>query len=267
MKSWIKRSVAGGMALLAAGTAPMAAAGTIAPLPEGTQPRGTTAGVYAHATGVDHLAREMAAQMFAVAQTQCRTLQHREARLVSGRLEDAGKWQADSYYTPTRSATYTVSTVIMPVSGHDPCDFHEVVLHTVQIASFDGRRTRLIAYRPDKGSATSRYVVGRRLFTHLNPDKLNGGGMGDFSPTGGHDNIAGFPCRVMRAKLGPSTQEICVIDSVRVPDFVRQMQLKLSLTLAGRPQGEAQVDVLVPEAEVDLGVFALPEGVRLQEKP
>ncbi|MEO1767800.1 hypothetical protein [Thiobacter aerophilum] len=266
MKSSLKRSVVG-MALLAAGIAPWAAAGTIAPLPEGVKPRGTTTGVYAHATGVDHLAREMAAQMFATAQAQCPALKHREARLISGSLADAGKWQADAYYTATQSASYTVSTQIAPVSGHDLCDFHEVTLHTVAIASFDGKRTRRISYRPDKASATSLTVPGRRLFTHLNPDKLNGGGMGDFTPTGGREEIAGFPCRVMRASLGPSTQEICVIDSVRVPDYVRQMQLKLSVTLSGRPRGDAQVDVLIPDADIDRGVFALPDGVRVEEKP
>ncbi len=255
------------MAMLALGAATVAVAGSIAPLPEGVKPRGTTEGVYAHASGVDHLAREMATRMFAVAQAQCMALQHREARLISGRLADAGKWQADSYYTPTQSAAYTVSTQIAPVSGADRCDFHEVILHTVQIASFDGKRTRLIAYRPDKGGATSRYVAGQRLFTNLNPDRLNAGGPGDFSPTGSHDNIAGFPCRVMRASLGPSTQEICVIDSVRVPDYVRQMQLKLSLVLAGRPRGDAQVDVLLPDAQIDLGVFALPDRIRVQEQP
>jgi hypothetical protein len=266
MKLRTKTGVNGMLAAIGLGALIPAAAGTSVPLPEEVKPRGTTEGVYAHASGVDHLARDMAVQMFAAAQAQCAALQHREARIVSGRLEDAGKWQEDSYYTANQSAAYTVSTQIAPVSGRDMCDFHEVILHTMQIASFDGKRTRLIAYRPEKGGATSRYVAGRRLFTNLNPDKLNAGGAGDFSPTGGHDNIAGFPCRVMRASLGPSTQEICVIDSVRAPSYVRQMQLKLSLTLAGRPQGDAQVDQLVPDAWIDLGVFELPDRTPVVEK-
>lgn len=235
-----------------------------APLPTGVQPLGVKAGAYIHASGFAPGTLELAKTIFETAQKQCQVLRQREARIDSGRLEDVGLWQEDSYYTETQSATYATGALLVPTK--DPCVFRQIYTHTLKIASFDGKRTRLVIYDSAKEDAISQYVIGKRLFTHLNPETRNGSGASAFVDAGSFDMVAGYRCRNMRVTIANALQEACFIEARGIPPYIQFMQLKLDLTYPGKNKHTAVVERLIPDALIDQGVFEVPKNIRMVER-
>jgi hypothetical protein len=241
-----------------------------APIPEGLVPTNAhVTGVYVRKSGVNGQFAELARRQFEEAKTACPAYFHKQARVISGRVEDAGKWEGHEFITASQSAEYVNSYHMTSAVPGDMCSFRVDMARLVTIKTISGSRTYIVDYDAVKRVGKGQYVTGQRLFTSSNPDQIIADPHVGYVDTGKRDKVAGIPCRVMESRLlKNNVTESCVADW-NLPKYAARITLRVKSTTKGNPPAviEGQADELIPNAEIDTTVFQVPKGIIVRDLP
>ncbi len=248
-----------------------------APLPD-RRPSGRAyvEGVYLRKSGVTPLHRD-AKLRFEAARQLCPKLHGRPARLISGRIEDAGTFYGYEYLGP-KYAEYLYIHELTPL---DPkaCELRVRLKKIVTLMSKVGGRWEIATYAQNDnqpGDVNERiedvlldefnagYLPARRKYAAAWVARLQ--------PTGKEEQPFPFVrCRVVLIPSGITPAWLnqgCITDSTELPPYARPMVLRALSRSPDNPahKFEVKADKLVPSARIDVAVFDLPKDLPLKEK-
>jgi hypothetical protein len=143
------------------------------------------------------------------------------------------------------------------------CTFREMTTRFVHIRKAAGAATEVIDIDLGKRTGT------RRLRKSVYEPPVAPRDLSWFGPVVGHDVIAGFPCSIRRQDLGTGRTERCLADRVSsVPQALQDQQLSQTMYLMdqGAPirRDWSRTQRIVPDADIDVGVFDALSGIALK---